>query len=203
MKKKQKSKNFLILGLFLFGVTLLLWNCTIEDNIVEPDNIDLSTVKTVSFKDAIAHFNVKKEKIKQKRSYAKSTKNTLNVTPDWNTLKHNKIAYTDANLTTANTKINRNGQFESQLYFIDVNNTIKNVIFTTFKKKSDINGNVMDAYVFFNEINGKFIDGYKIESGKFTKQLIIKKNIQQAGLFLFQSFEDADDSWCYPASARL
>lgn len=73
MKMKQKNKKFLILGLFLFGITLLLWNCTLEDDAIEPVNINLSNVKTVSFKAAIAHFNSSKEKIKLKRSYAKST----------------------------------------------------------------------------------------------------------------------------------
>lgn len=77
MKQKQKSKNFLILGLFLFGITSFLWNCTLEDNLNESESIDLSNVKTVSFKDAIAHFNSKKEKIKQKRTYSKSTENEL------------------------------------------------------------------------------------------------------------------------------
>ena len=79
MKKKQKSKKFLILGLFLFGITLLLWNCTLEDNVIETENIDLNNVKTVSFQDAIAHFNAKKAKIALKRLILKELKINLKL----------------------------------------------------------------------------------------------------------------------------
>ena len=199
---KQKSKKFLILGLFLFGITLLLWNCTLEDNVVEPENINLSNVKTVSFKDAIANFNAKKEKITLKRTYSKGTKNQLEITPDWNTLEFNDIAYTDAKLTTANTEINRDGKYSSQLYFINVNNHIRNVIFTIYKDKMDDNGNVINGRIFFNDLNGKFLDGYIIEKGVFTKRYIIQKRnqTQKASflpLFLFQTESDGIDYSCW------
>jgi hypothetical protein len=202
MKQKQKSKNFLILGLFLFGITLLLWNCTVEDNVIETENIDLSNVKTVSFKDAIANFNAKKEKITLKRTYSKGTKNQLEITPDWNTLEFNDIAYTDAKLTTANTEINRDGKYSSQLYFINVNNHIRNVIFTIYKDKMDDNGNVINGRIFFNDLNGKFLDGYIIEKGVFTKRYIIQKRnqTQKASflpLFLFQTESDGIDYSCW------
>ena len=199
---KQKSKKFLILGLFLFGITLLLWNCTLEDNVVEPENINLSNVKTVSFKDAIANFNAKKEKITLKRTYSKGTKNQLEITPDWNTLEFNDIAYTDAKLTTANTEINRDGKYSSQLYFINVNNHIRNVIFTIYKDKMDDNGNVINGRIFFNDLNGKFLDGYIIENGVFTKRYIIenRNQTQKASflpLFLFQTESDGIDYSCW------
>ena len=68
-------------------------------------------MKTVSFKDAIEFFKSKKEKIRQKNAHARSTENSLEVTPDWNTLAYNDIAYTNAQLTTANSEINRNGEY--------------------------------------------------------------------------------------------
>ena len=46
---KQKSKNYVILGLLLFGITLLLWNCTLEEDVLEPEKMDFNNVKTVSF----------------------------------------------------------------------------------------------------------------------------------------------------------
>ena len=202
MKKKQKSKKFLILGLFLFGITLLLWNCTLEDNVIETENIDLNNVKTVSFQDAIAHFNAKKAKIALKRTYSKGAENQLKITPDWNTLVHNEIAYTDANLTTANTEINRDGKYSSQLYFINVNSHIRNVIFTIYKDKVDGNGNVINGRIFFNDLNGKFLDGYIIEKGVFTKRYIIqnRNQTQKASflpLFLFQTESDDIDYSCW------
>ena len=107
---KQKSKNYVILGLLFFGITLLLWNCTLEEDVLEPEKMDFNNVKTVSFKDAIALFTSKSEKIKRRNAYARNTEDVLEIDPDWNTLEHNEIAYTNAQLTTAESEINRNGE---------------------------------------------------------------------------------------------
>ncbi len=51
---------------------------------------------------------------------------------------------------------------------------------------------------FFNEINGRFIDGYRIENGRFSKKIILKQNIQEASflpLFL-QATDLSQDFWC-------
>ena len=105
------------------------------------------------------------------------------MTPDWNTLEHNRVAYTDAFLTTAKSDHNSSGKYYSKLYFLNVNGNIKNVIFTTYVKKANTNGDIINASVFFNKINGEYIDGYKIENGKFTKKYIIKKDeIHKANL---------------------
>lgn len=195
---KQKSKKHLTFGLFLFGITLFLWNCTLENSLVEQEKIDLSNVKTVSFKDAIDFFKSKKEKIRQKNAYARRTENTLEVTPDWNTLEYHEIAYTNAQLTTADSEINRNGEYSSELYFINVNNHIRNVIFTIWKDEIDSDGNVINGRIFFNDLEGKFIDGYIIEDGIFTKRYVVQAQTQQASflpLFLFQSLTTEGDCW--------
>lgn len=93
---KNRKINFIKLGVLLFGVSFILWNCVEEQFVQNEPEIPIEiNAKTVSFKDAIAHFNSKKEKIKQKRVYAKSTENQLEITPDWNTLEFNDIAYTE------------------------------------------------------------------------------------------------------------
>lgn len=174
---KQKTKNYLILGFLLFGITTLLFNCTFEDEVNKPLKIDFSNVKTVSFEEAIAHFNSQKEKIKNRKLlYTRKGENQLELTPDWQSLKHNEIAYTDAKLTTAITDVNRDGDYESELYFINVNGIIRNVIFTIFKDKTDEKGNVVNARVFFNDLDGQFLDGYIIENGIFTKKIYIENN---------------------------
>ncbi len=195
---KQKSKNYVILGLLLFGITLLLWNCTLEEDVLEPEKMDFNNVKTVSFKDAIALFISKSEKIKKRNAYARNTEDVLEIDPDWNTLEHNEIAYTNAQLTTANSEINRNGEYSSELYFINVNNYIRNVVFTIWKDEIDSEGNVMNGRVFFNDLEGKFIDGYIIENGIFTKRYVIQPQAQQASflsLFFFQSISTEGDCW--------
>ena len=200
---KNRKINFIKLGILLFGVSIILWNCVEEQFVENEPEIPIQiNAKTVSFKDAIAHFNAKKKKIKLKRTYAKGTENPLEVTPDWNTLEFNDIAYTNASLTTANTEINRDGEYSSQLYFINVNNHIRNVIFTIYRDKVDDNGNVINGRIFFNDLNGKFLDGYIIENGVFTKRYIIqnRNQTQKASflpLFLFQTESDDIDFDCW------
>jgi hypothetical protein len=123
--------------------------------------------------------------------------NPLEVNPDWNTLKHNEIFYTEALLTKAETAINRIGNYNSQLYFLEVNGEMKNVIVTTWKDKINQNGLTVNARVFFNQIDGTFIDAYKIEEGRFTKRLVPrkKKEIQKAGFFLLFQSNTLEDCW--------
>ncbi len=148
--------------------------------------------KTVSFEEAKNFFIQKKNQI----NFLNKETNPLIVSPDWNSLSHREISCTDALLTKADTNINRKGDYTSELFFIYVDGEIKNVIFTIWKDKVDENGLVINARVFFNQLDGTFIDAYKIENGKFAKRLVPKKKIEQAGfLILLQSNESDPDCW--------
>jgi hypothetical protein len=183
-------------NLILFFSLLLLCNCNFEENPIEDKKIEfIKNVKTVSFQDAKSHFDMKKSK---KQLYHKTSKNNIIINPDWNTLMYNDVAYTNAKLTTAKTEINRKGNYSSELCFINVNNHLKNVIFTVWKDETDQNDNLINGRVFFNDLEGNFIDGYKIENGIFTKSYVIKKQIQKASLFsflFFQSNDPEDPCW--------
>lgn len=49
--------------------------------------------------------------------------------------------------------------------------------------------------MYFNKLNGEFFDGYKIENGRITKRIVVKKgvNIQKAGFMMF--FQSKQDCW--------
>ena len=183
-------------NLILFFTFLFLCNCNFEENSIEDKKIEfIKNVKTVSFQDAKSHFDMKKSK---KQLYHKTSENNIIIKPDWNTLMYNDVAYTNAKLTTAKTEINREGNYSSELCFINVNNHLKNVIFTVWKDETDQNDNLINGRVFFNDLEGNFIDGYKIENGIFTKSYVIKKQIQKASLFsflFFQSNDPEDSCW--------
>jgi len=183
-------------NLILFFTFLFLCNCNFEENSIEDKKIEfIKNVKTVSFQDAKSHFDMKKSK---KQLYHKTSENNIIIKPDWNTLMYNDVAYTNAKLTTAKTEINRKGNYSSELCFINVNNHLKNAIFTVWKDETDQNDNLINGRVFFNDLEGNFIDGYKIENGIFTKSYVIKKQIQKASLFsflFFQSNDPEDSCW--------
>lgn len=170
---KNRKINFLKLGIFLFGVSFMLWNCDHEESLLEENEININDVKTVSFKEAMAHFDSKK---KNKIAFGRGTENSFEISPDWSTLEHNQIAYTDAQLTTAGAEINREGNYSSELSFINVNNHLVNAIVTTFKDDVDENGNMINGKIFFNDLDGKFLNGYKIEGGIFTKRYVVQQS---------------------------
>lgn len=183
-------------NLILFFSLLLLCNCNFEENPIEDKKIEfIKNVKTVSFQDAKSHFDMKKSK---KQLYHKTSKNNIIIKPDWNSLMYNDVAYTNAKLTTAKTGINRDGNYSSELCFINVNNHLKNVIFTVWKDETDQNDNLINGRVFFNDLEGNFIDGYRIENGIFTKRYFIRKQIQKASFFSFLFFQSNDpEDFCW------
>lgn len=189
-------KNYLKLGILLFGISLLLWNCE-KENVIDlkfatPIQVN---AETVSFNEAKDFFKKKNTGVKH---LAKGT-SPLIVNPKWETLQYKEISYTNALLTKANTSINRKGDYSTEIFFIKVNGEMKNVLVTTYKDKININGLVINAGVFFNEIDGTFIDAYKIEEGKFTKRLVPRKikKVQKASfLSFFQSTTDPTGEDC-------
>jgi hypothetical protein len=205
--KNRKLKNYLKLGILLFGFSFLLVNCDInnEESInLDFENSENLNLKTVSFQDAKNFFNVKIEEVKEESKLytRKGGETPLELTPNWNSIDNNELYGIDqAQLTLADVDINRDGDYISKLFFIDRNNKMESIIFTIYQEKVEDDGRIIEAKMYFNELDGKFIDGYKIENGKITKRLVIKKetNIQKASLFLlFQSRVDVNEEWCYP-----
>ena len=190
--KKNRFNNLLKFGVFLFGISLLLWNCEkVEVDIGEDiSNIDIQiNAKTVSFSKAKSFFHKKQKNV---HSFERSN-NSLLLNPEWNTLTHNQIPYTEALLTKAEVSVNREGNYTSELFFIEMDGVIKNVIVTIWKENVDENGLVIDARVFFNKTDGTFMDAYQIENGKFTKKLVPKtNNILEASFFSFFQTENPD-----------
>lgn len=194
---KKRKINFIKLGILLFGVSLIIWNCTFDENInnvIVQNEIKLSNVKTVSFEDAIEHFNSKKNR--NNLAFSKSGED-FTVSPDWNTLEYNEIAYTDAELTTANTQINRTGNYSSELFFININGHIKNVIYTIYEDRVDENRKLVDGRIFFNDLDGKFIDGYIIEEAIFTKRFVVQRQnqVHQGGFSIAFLFQETPPCW--------
>ena len=114
--KHKRLKNYLKLGILLFGISLVLINCQ-KDELTFDANKQINA-KTVSFEEAKAFFEHKKGN----NLFAKqTTSNELVLIPDWNSLEHSDLVYTDAQLTKANTDVNRTGDFSSKLLFVNIN----------------------------------------------------------------------------------
>mgnify|MGYP000884379127 CR=1 FL=1 len=184
--KHKRLKNYLKLGILLFGISLVLINCQ-KDELTFDANKQINA-KTVSFEEAKAFFEHKKGN----NLFAKqTTSNELVLIPDWNSLEHSDLVYTDAQLTKANTDVNRTGDFSSKLLFVNINDEIQSIILTTWVTDYDSYGNIVNATIYFNDYESNFIDAYKIENGLFTKRLV-PKNIQTASFYMFQEIFTPD-----------
>jgi hypothetical protein len=166
--EKRKFKNYLKIGLLLFGTSLLLWNCQKSELVEFSDaNNNFIPAQTVSFNDAQSYFN---------SALKKSTSNkgidNFQVTPLWESMNQVPLNFTDALLTNVDVSINKPGNYASELFFINVEGKMKNVIYTIYKDSISDNGNIINARIYFNDLNGSFIDGYRIENGLFTTRFV-------------------------------
>ena len=189
--KQHRLKNYLKLGILLFGISLFVINCQTDDYTFDANkNIN---AKTVSFDEAKAFF----ESQKDNNLFAKrSSSNELILNPDWNSLEHSDLTYTEAQLTKANTGVNRTGNFSSKLLFINIDNQIQSIILTTWVTGYDDYGDILDAKIYFNDYDGNFIDAYEIENGIFTNKLVPSPNVQTASMLTFLQDDQFDpDCW--------
>lgn len=196
--KKQKIKNLIKIGILTFGIAFIFANCQTETNNLESENTALQNkrIKTVSFDEAKKFFNSNKNK--NSKLFSKGN-NVLELIPQWETIDQTALYQIDnAKLTLADVKVNRKGKYTSELFFLNINDEIKNVIFTIYPKNVSRNGTITDATIYLNETSGLFIDGYIIEGGKFVKRIIAtsKPKTQKASfLSFFQDDEESSDCW--------
>tara|TARA_R110002033_G_scaffold171082_1_gene215797 strand:- start:3564 stop:5021 length:1458 start_codon:yes stop_codon:yes gene_type:complete len=186
--KKQRLKNYLKFGILLFGISILVINCQADEPLTF-DNSAFINAKTVSFVEAKAFF----EKGNNTKLAKNNGNNVLVLNPDWNSLEHSDLVYTDAQLTKADTDVNRLGDFSSELIFVNIDNQIQSIIVTTWVEEYDNTNNIVEATIYFNDYDGNFVDAYKIENGLFTKRLVPSQNVSTAGFFMFlQNLTDGD-----------
>jgi putative chitinase len=189
--RKHRLKKLLKLGLLFFGISFLVINCKQDELITYEENNEINA-KTVSFEQAIAFFQNKKGN----DQFAKRTSSKeLLLNPDWNSIEHSDLVYTEAQLTKANTEVNRNGDYTSKLLFINIDDQIKSIILTTWVTDYDSENNIVNATIYFNDYDGAFMDAYKIENGRFTKRLVPSTNTQTASFFMFLQDIFTPDCW--------
>ncbi len=192
---RNQLKNLLKLGCLLFGMSCLVINCKQDDLITYEAHKEINA-KTVSFKQAKAFFENAQNKSQNAKSESdKSSSKELVLDPDWNSLEHSNLVYTEAKLTKANTEVNRDGAFTSKLLFVNIDDEIKSIVLTTWITEYDLEDNIVNATIYFNDYEGRFIDAYKIENGLFTERLKPKPHIQTASFLTFFQGKEDDDCW--------
>jgi DNA-binding transcriptional MerR regulator len=189
MKKERKTKNYLKLGIFLFGVSLLLWNCEKEEIINTHYN---SLYKTVSKKESVTF-------LQNNITLAKGNTNYLSY--DVTKIQFEEITNSNSKLAVIPAKI-ENNKLYSRILLLKINDTIKSVVYHMYFNKTqqtnqfsglvtltDLNGNLKKA---FRYLNGIVTNAYKVNKDK----LFAKSSTDNGSACREVCGHDASDSLC-------
>ncbi len=165
--KRNKISNLLKLGILLFGISLLLYNCQKEDY---SDNTKAS--RRNAFLETASLDEIRSSYI-EKQILGKGT-NPVIITPDWSTLTQRQLPYADAMVTQVDVKINREGNFTNKLLYIMVNGVMKTSLYTLYAHEVNPDGTYKLARMMITDLNGNFISGYGFKDGKATVRFIAK-----------------------------
>lgn len=190
-KRKKQIVNLLKLGVFLFGFSLLLWNCEKEDV------------------------------IEQSKPFSSVSKNEiLNILTSNNTYKSKKINYYSYNiddlkydeLTNTNEKlavIPATTSFENldtKLIFFKRNNDIKSLVFNVhpYKNIETSSNKLFSGEIFLATINGELIRAFRVIEGNII-EYYTKRREQSKKTLLYRTDEEKcreqcghskEDPWC-------
>ncbi|MDC1464170.1 M23 family metallopeptidase [Polaribacter sp.] len=184
---KNRKINFIKLGILLFGISILLWNCEKEEvELIKVEAKKELKLKTVSVEKAKSIFeNYQKNK---PRVFARGESDELTLDPQWETTVQDSLNFTEALLTNTETIINRDGNYTSKVFFIEVNGSTVSGIHSTFPESTFEDGSLKYGNIYFNDFDGNFLDAYKVTNGIITHRLVPKQNVQQAHMFSFMFF---------------
>lgn len=191
MNYQIKQCKFFKLGLLVSLLAILVWSCE-NDEVLEDVNLEQHTFKTVSKAQAQNVFNsFQKKREGFIRNSPKSNHSFLEIVPNWNSFKEESLGFTDALLSTTEIKTNALTTLSSRLIFLEVDDRLLRVI-ESKQAVRQIDNKVVDGYVYFHNLDGKFITGYKVENSIVTKQLIKKANVSKASFLSLISFYTAE-----------
>jgi hypothetical protein len=185
MKIKSRSTFFKLPLLFL-GILFTFWTCQTEDDIIEENQVELK-LETVSKSAAVSAFNEFKENNIPSDGFFSRLELQLEITPDWNTFKQEELDFTDALLSLVDIETNAITDLKSELIFIKINEELVQVIETREKIERN-QSNENSEYIYFHQLNGRFIVGYELVEGRVVKALVAKEELNESGFISMLDF---------------
>ncbi|MEE9406688.1 MAG: glycoside hydrolase family 19 protein [Polaribacter sp.] len=184
---KNRKSNFIKLGIFLFGISFLLFNCEKEElEIIDVEAKKELNIKTVTPEKAKIIFE---NYLKNKPNiFARGESDELTLDPQWETTAQDSLSFTEALLTNTQTIINREGNYTSKIFFLEVNDSINKGVYTEWIDEPFENGIIKNGKIYFNDFDGKFLDAYNVVDGLITHKLVLREQVQQASMFSFMFY---------------
>jgi hypothetical protein len=167
--KRNKLTNFLKLGILFFGISLLLFNCEQREFPEEMETVSIDNKYQTLNIDEVTGFM---GDFKAKKSLEKSDEG-INLNVDVNSLKFEEVENDDLsipifNATTKFTKAN------SKLFLVKVEGTIKGFLLNKTRKENT-SGSKFTGVTIITDLEGNFINGYRVEDDIFISQFVSKK----------------------------
>ncbi|RSC96099.1 hypothetical protein [Tenacibaculum singaporense] len=169
--KKRKRLNLLKLGVFLFGVSLLLWNC--QDETIEKQE---NNIATVGLEEALNLFKA--------TSSAKLHTNTYFVA-HLEKIHQEDIINSEERLTIIPVSTKDSGYY-SRIVLLKVNGNIQSVIFSMYPSSTKKETKGFTGEIIITDLEGNFLKGYRANSGnlitKFTKKVLSVNKSSKGGV---------------------
>lgn len=161
--KKRKIKNYLKIGILLFTILFINKGCSTEEVITE--NLTNNKYQSVNSNEATNFINSPKSK-----SSFNKTENGLNLNIDIKSLRFEKIKNSNLSmpLFQATTK---NSNIKTEVFLIKINDSIHGFLLNRLPKK-DSNASKFSGIISITNLNGHFINGYRVENGVFISQFV-------------------------------
>ena len=157
--KKRGLKNDIKTGLLGITMSFLLWNC--ENELVGTLEEPQSHIETVSVEEAVDFFRIE--------NLSKTTKTDKKdyVTLDLSHISQEDIINSDALLTVipVNT-IYKN--YYSRILLLKIDNEIQSLVFSMYA--SGTANPYFSGEILITDLQGRFLNGYRVENGKFISQ---------------------------------
>ncbi len=190
-------KNYLKISFFLIVAIFTFKNCEKNEDIEiqEERKIEFQSVSKNTAKSVFDSF-VSKQAKDHEELFGKSK--GLTILPDWESFKQEELNFTDALLTTINIEINAITSLKPRLIFLNIDGKVLRAIETKNLKETK-DDKIENGAVYYHNLDGKFVVGFKVENGIVTKKLVSKKKTNQANFLSFFTFlsnecdEDLDE----------
>ncbi|WP_425659329.1 hypothetical protein [Tenacibaculum ascidiaceicola] len=170
-KRKKQIAKLLKLGVFLFGISLLLWNC--EDETIEKQE---NNIATVGLEEALNLFKA--------TSSAKLHTNTYFVA-HLEKIHQEDIINSEERLTIIPVSTKDSGYY-SRIVLLKVNGNIQSVIFSMYPSSTKKETNDFTGEIIITDLEGNFLKGYRANSGnlitKFTKKVLSVNKSSKGGV---------------------
>lgn len=157
MKNKRNTiTNLLKLGVFLFGVSLLLWNC--QDETIEKQENNIATVR---LEEALNLFKA--------TSSAKLYTNTYFVA-HLEKIHQEDIINSTERLTIIPVSTKDSGYY-SRILMLKINDQIESVVFSMYSANTSSNDS-FSGEILITDLKGTFLNGFRVKSGRIISQFI-------------------------------